>query len=72
MIQSLMLFLAPETTPQATLRPPPAVAVPAQPLAARRSSLLFGVRVLGNSLGFCALLGACWFFLQLMQLVLSS
>ena len=71
MIQSLMMFLAAETTPQATLRPPPAVAVPAPPPAARRESLLFGARVLGNTIGFCALLAACWFFLQVIQAVLT-
>jgi hypothetical protein len=70
MIQSLMMFLAPDTTPQATLRPPPAVARPARPLHRRRQSLKFGVRVFGDIIGFAVLLAACWFSLQLMQVLL--
>ena len=67
MIQSLLLFLAPETTSQATHHSPPAVARPAKPLVVRRRKLRFGVSVLGNAFGFGAILAVCWFSLQLMQ-----
>jgi hypothetical protein len=67
MIQGLLLFLAPETTSQATHHSPPAVARPAKPLVERRKTLRFGLSVLGNAFGFGAILAACWFALQLMQ-----
>lgn len=67
MIQSLFLLQAPETTAQATHHSPPAVTRPVQPLVDRRSKFKFGASVLGNSVGFGALLAACWFSLQLMQ-----
>jgi hypothetical protein len=72
MLQSLTLFLAPEPTPQATLRPPPAVAKPARPLVHCRTSLEFGFRLLGDTVGFVALLSVCWFSLQLMQTFLAA
>ena len=71
MLQSLIMFLAPESAPQATFRPPPAVAKPARPLVSRRTALKFGVRVLGDTVGFVALLAGCWFSLQLMQAFLA-
>ena len=67
MIQSLFLLQAPETTSQATHHSPPAVARPAKPLVDRRRKLRFGASVLGNAFGFGAILVACWFSLQLMQ-----
>ena len=68
MIQSLLLFLAPESTSQATHHSPPAVARPARPLVDRRKTLRFGLSVLGNAFGFGAILVACWFSLQVMQI----
>ena len=70
MIQSLWMFLAPEPTSQATLNSPPAVAEPAKPLSRGRNVLGFGARVLGNACGFGALLAACWFSPQVMQVLI--
>ena len=67
MIQSFLMFLTAENTSQATLNPPPAIAEPAKPLDKGRKSLNFGAAVLGNTIGFGALLAGCWFSLQLMQ-----
>jgi hypothetical protein len=67
MFQSLLLLQAPETTSQATHHSPPAVAQPAKPLVVRRKQLKFGLSVLGNSVGFGAILVTCWFSLQLMR-----
>jgi len=67
MIQSLLLLQAPETTAQATHHSPPAVTRPVKPLVNRRNKLKFGISVLGNSIGFGAILATCWFSLQLMQ-----
>jgi hypothetical protein len=67
MFQSLLLFLAPVSTSQATHHSPPAVARPPKPLVDRRRKLRFGVSVLGNALGFGAILVTCWFSLQLMH-----
>lgn len=72
MIQSLLLFLAPETTSQATHHSPPAVARPAKPLVDCRKTLRFGISVLGNSVGFGVILVACWFSLQLMQVFIPA
>ena len=72
MIQNLILFLTPENTSQATPIPPPAVAVPANPLVKRRAFLRFGAGVLGNTVGFGALLAVCWFSIQLMQVFIQS
>jgi hypothetical protein len=60
MIQSLLLLHAPDTTAQATHHSPPAVARPVQPLK-------FSLSVLGNTIGFGAILATCWFSLQVMQ-----
>ena len=70
MFQSLMMFLAPATAPQAQATPtsPPAVAPPARRRPARGIiSLRLAASVLGNALGFAALLAGCWFLLWLMQ-----
>jgi hypothetical protein len=72
MIQSLLLLQAPETTAQATHHSPPAVPRPVQPLVNRRKQLKFGVSVLGNSVGFGAILAACWFSLQLIQVFIPA
>ena len=68
MLQNLLMFIAPENTSQATLSSPPAVARPAKPLVQHRKNLKFGVSVLGNTIGFGAILAGCWFSVQLMQL----
>lgn len=70
MYQSLLLFLAPENAPQATLNSPPAVDRPAKPLLGRRVDPGFLAAVLGNALGFGAILAGCWFSVQLMQALL--
>ena len=70
MIQSLLLFLAPGNTPQATPTSPPAVARPVKPLVIRRKDLKFGASVLGNTIGCGAIFAACWFSIQLMQVLL--
>jgi len=67
MIQSLLLLLAPGTTAQATHHSPPAVTRPVHPLLVRRNRFRFGISVLGNTVGFGAILAACWFSLQVMQ-----
>ena len=67
MLQTLLLFLAPENHPQATQISPPAAARPAKPLSGRRNTLRFGASVLGNTIGFGAILAGCWFSIQLMQ-----
>ena len=69
MLQSLMMFLAPETAPaQATPTSPPAVARPVRRRPARGViSLRFVAGVVGNAVGFMALLAGCWMVLQLMQ-----
>ena len=72
MIQSLLLLLAPETTSQATHHSPPAVARPAKPLVVRRKRIKFGISVLGNTVGFGAILAACWFSIQLMQVFIPA
>ena len=72
MIQSHLLFLAPENASQATPTSPPAVARPVRPLAKRRNTLKLGASVLGNTFGFGAILAGCWFSIQLMQLLLVS
>jgi hypothetical protein len=70
MIQSHLLFLAPENASQATPSSPPAVARPVKPLQKRRKTLKFGVSVLGNTIGFGAILAVCWFSIQLMQVII--
>jgi hypothetical protein len=73
MIQNLMLFLAPEPLPQATPKSPPAVAAPAEPLHRdRRNALRFGVRVLGNAIGFGILFAACWFSIRVMEAAVTT
>lgn len=75
MIQSFVMFFAPGQTPQATPTSPPAVAAPAQPLvrcrkSSKRAALKFGAGVLGNTIGCGAIFAACWFSIQLMQVLL--
>jgi hypothetical protein len=72
MIQSLLLFLAPGYASQATPTSPPGVAQPVKPLVNRRKKLKFGASVLGNTLGFGAILAVCWFSIQLMQVFIYS
>jgi len=72
MFHSLMMFLAPEAACQAQATPnsPPAVARPAGPPPARNiTSLRLIAAVLGNAVGFVALLAGLWMVLQLMQTV---
>ncbi|MDT8319685.1 MAG: hypothetical protein RQ826_04090 [Xanthomonadales bacterium] len=73
MIQSLMMFFATPEPPQATVLKPSAVPV-ALRCAQRRAkqSLRFAVSVVVNAVGFGALVGACWFSLQLMQAFLFA
>jgi len=71
MFQSLLLFLAPENTSQATPCSPPAVVRTVKPLVPGRSKLRFGVSVLGNTIGCGAIFAACWFSVQLMQVLLT-
>jgi len=72
MNKSLLLFLAPGSTSQATPTSPPAVAWPVKPLVKRWIYLRFGASVLGNTIGFGAILAACWFSIQLMQVFIQS
>jgi hypothetical protein len=72
MLQNVLMFLAPANTSQATPSSPPAVASPARPLVRDRSKLRFGAAVLGNTVGCGAIFAACWFSLQLMQLLLQQ
>jgi len=70
MFHSLMMFLAPETAPQAQATPtsPPAVARPERRRTARGIiSLRLAASVVGNAAGFAAMLAGCWFLLWLMQ-----
>jgi hypothetical protein len=71
MLQSFMMFLAPENPSQATHSSPPAVARPAKSLAQRCNKLRFSAAVLGNTIGFTAILAACWFSIQLMQVLMT-
>ena len=71
MLQSVLMFLAPANASQATHYSPPAVTRPAKPLVPFRKKLRFGINVLGNSIGCGLIFTACWFSLQLMQLVLT-
>jgi len=68
----LSMFLAPENSvAQATLTSPPALEPPARhEPESTRPSFRFMASVVGNAIGFGALLAGCWFSLQLMQLVL--
>jgi hypothetical protein len=67
MLQTLSMFLAPQNPSQATPVSPPAVARPAKPLHERRNTLRFGASVLGNTIGFGAILAGCWFSIQVMH-----
>lgn len=76
MFQSLMLFLAPATTPSAAtaqavrFSPPAAAALaPAEP-GRRRVSLRFLARVIGSAFGFAVLFSGGWFTLRLMAVFL--
>ena len=71
MMQSLLLFLAPGNTSQATPTPPPAVARSVKPLVISRKDLRFGASVLGNTIGCGAIFAACWFSIQLMHLFIA-
>jgi len=71
MLQSVLMFLAPANAPQATHYSPPAVTRPAKPRVPFRNKLRFGISVLGNTIGCGLIFAACWFSLQLMQLVIT-
>jgi len=71
MFQSLMMFLAPANISQATPHSPPAVVRPAEPPVKRRNTLRFGVCVLGNTIGCGAIFAACWFSIQLIQVLIE-
>jgi hypothetical protein len=75
MIPSFLMFLAPGNPTQATPTSPPAVASPAGPLvpsqkSLKKGSIKFGATVLGNAIGCGAIFAACWFSLQLMQVLM--
>ena len=74
MIHSLLLFLAPETTPaQATMTSPPAVAGPVRTSPGR--GRLWSRRIAGmagDMLGFAALFAGCWLFLSLLEALLRG
>ena len=71
MLQCLMMFLAPaHAQVQATPTSPPAVARPARRPARGGISLRLAANVIGNTVGFVALLTGCWLVLQLIQLFL--
>jgi hypothetical protein len=72
MNQSLLLFLAPGSTTQATPSSPPVVARPVKPLVKRRINLKFGASVLGNTIGCGAILAGCWFSIQLLEILIRS
>ena len=72
MNKSLLLFLAPGNTTQATPTSPTADARPVKPLVKRRKNLKFGASVLGNTFGFGVILAGCWFSIQLMQVLIQS
>lgn len=72
MFQSSLMFIAPENTSQATPSSPPAVAPPVKPLVQYRKNIKFGFSVLGNTVGFGAVLAGCWFSVQLMQVFLPA
>ena len=73
MLQSLYLFLAPENSPaqptaQATHIQPPAISPPSPgAVRGRASSIKFAASVVGNAIGFSAMLASCWFSLQILQ-----
>jgi hypothetical protein len=71
MFQSLLLFLAPGNTSQATPTSPPAVARPVKSLVKCRKDLKFGASVLGNTIGCGAIFAACWFSIQLMNIFIA-
>jgi hypothetical protein len=70
MFESLILFLAPGNTSQATPTSPPAVARSVKPLVLCRKDLKFGASVLGNTIGCGAIFAACWFSIQLMHVLM--
>lgn len=74
MFDSLVMFLAPESAAiRATPGLPPAPAAPAQPLAPRIvTGLRLAFSVLGNTVGFAAMLGWCWLSLWLAQAFLAT
>jgi len=68
MLHSLMMFLAPANAQvQATPTSPPAVARPARGPARGGISLRLAASVVGNAVGFVALLAGCWLVLQVIQ-----
>lgn len=69
MLQSVLLFLAPASPSQATPSSPPVVPAPVRPLVRVRNRIRFGIAVLGNTVGCGVIFAACWFSLQLMQLL---
>lgn len=73
MIHSILMFLAPEQpAAQATLTSPPAKTPPAPGVPdSKQQPLRFMASVVGNTIGFGALLAGCWFSLQLMQLLMD-
>jgi len=71
MLQSVLMFLVPANASQATHYSPPAVTRPAKPLVRFRKQLRFGIGVLGNTIGCSLIFAACWFSLQLMQVLIA-
>jgi hypothetical protein len=73
MLQSLYLFLAPGNSPvqptaQATHLQPPAISpLSSGAVRGRASSIKFAARMVGNAIGFSAMLAGCWFSLQILQ-----
>ena len=75
MFHSLMMFLAPETAPQAQATPtsPPAVARPARRRPARGVIKLRQIAtVIGNAIGFAAVLAGCWMLMLLAQAMIFT
>ena len=74
MFHSLMMFLAPEAAQaQATPTSPPAVARPARRLPARGViKLRLAASVIGNAIGFAAMLAGFWMVMLLIQTVIFA
>ena len=75
MFHSLMMFFAPAEPPQAIALEPPAARVARRHIEGFlpvKNRIRFVVGVVANAIGFGALVGACWFTLQVMQAFLSA
>ena len=71
MLQSLMMFLAPATAQvQATPTSPPVVARTVRAPVRGGISLRLAASVVGNAIGFAAIMAGCWIFLHLIQALL--